>query len=186
MSRTFSPSAGVGGTVHGCTNLATSEELNVPLATRNPAALVTMEVENAFKSSNFEVSHFALTMPSKSVLAQAFFPDASSPIDTDKVPDAAVGTFAVSLETSASPAVVSDALSLALVARLQDVSERKPRRPPFCPFHHSALFLPAAALVKKETSRKRQKGKKHEIRRSQHANQRGRGFPRCSIGVRSQ
>src|SRR5580704_16168523 len=30
-------------------------------------------------------------------------------------------------------------------------------RPPFCPFHRSALFLPAAALVKKETSRKRQK-----------------------------
>ena len=40
-------------------------------------------------------------------------------------------------------------------------------RPPFCPFHRSALFLPAAAQVKKETSRKRQKGKKHEIRRSQ-------------------
>jgi len=59
-------------------------------------------------------------------------------------------------------------------------------RPPFCPFHRSALFLPAAAQVKKETSRKRQKGKKHEIRRSQHTNQRGRGFPRCSIGVRSQ
>src|SRR6202790_2266062 len=59
-------------------------------------------------------------------------------------------------------------------------------RSPFCPFHRSALFLPAAALVKKETSRKRQKGKKHEIRRSQHTNQRGRGFPRCSIGVRSQ
>src|SRR5208337_4716337 len=36
-------------------------------------------------------------------------------------------------------------------------------RPPFCPFHRSALFLPAAAQVKKETSRKRQKGKKHEI-----------------------
>src|SRR5271170_3448270 len=59
-------------------------------------------------------------------------------------------------------------------------------RPPFCPFHRSALFLPAAALVKKETSRKRQKGKKHEIRRSQHTIQRGRGIPRCSIGVRSQ
>src|ERR1700732_279012 len=59
-------------------------------------------------------------------------------------------------------------------------------RPPFCPFHRSALFLPAAAQVKKETSRKRQKGKKHEIRRSQHTNERGRGFPRCSIGVRSQ
>src|SRR5713226_6342820 len=59
-------------------------------------------------------------------------------------------------------------------------------RPPFCPFHRSVLFLPAAAQVKKETSRKRQKGKKHEIRRSQHTNQRGRGFPRCSIGVRSQ
>jgi len=37
-------------------------------------------------------------------------------------------------------------------------------RPPFCPFHRSVLFLPAAAQVKKETSRKRQKGKKHEIR----------------------
>jgi hypothetical protein len=48
------------------------------------------------------------------------------------------------------------------------------------------LFLPAAAQVKKETSRKRQKGKKHEIRRSQHTNQRGRGFPRGSIGVWSQ
>src|SRR5208282_409749 len=59
-------------------------------------------------------------------------------------------------------------------------------RSPFCPFHRSALFLPAAAQVKKETSRKRQKGKKHEIRRSQHTNKRGRGFPRCSIGVRSQ
>src|SRR5208282_2201628 len=59
-------------------------------------------------------------------------------------------------------------------------------RPPFCPFHRFALFLPAAAQVKKETSRKRQKGKKHEIRRSQHTNQRGRGFPCCSIGVRSQ
>src|SRR5579863_6660962 len=59
-------------------------------------------------------------------------------------------------------------------------------RPPFCPFHRSALFLPAAALVKEETSRKRQEGKKHEIRRSQHTNQRGRGFPRCSIGVRQQ
>src|SRR5260370_37513362 len=59
-------------------------------------------------------------------------------------------------------------------------------RPPFCPYHRSALFLPAAAQVKKETSRKRQKGKKHEIRRSQHTHQRGRGFPRCSIGVRSQ
>jgi hypothetical protein len=56
-------------------------------------------------------------------------------------------------------------------------------RPPLCPFHRSALFPPAAALVKKETSRKRQKGKKHEIRRSQHTNERGRGFPRCSIGV---
>jgi cytochrome c peroxidase len=32
-----------------------------------------------------------------------------------------------------------------------------PARTPFCPFHRSALFLPAAALVKKETSRKRQK-----------------------------
>src|SRR5580658_9397031 len=59
-------------------------------------------------------------------------------------------------------------------------------RPPFCPFHRSVLFLPAAAQVKKETSRKRQKGKKHEIRRSQHTHQRGRGFPRCSSGVRSQ
>src|SRR5580658_9855929 len=59
-------------------------------------------------------------------------------------------------------------------------------RPPFCPFHRSALFLPAAALVKEETSRKRQKGKKHEIRRSQHTNQRGCGFPRRSVGVRSQ
>src|ERR1700691_4021142 len=29
-------------------------------------------------------------------------------------------------------------------------------------------------------------GKKHEIRRSQHKNQRGRGFPRRSIGARSQ
>src|SRR5208337_3928446 len=28
-------------------------------------------------------------------------------------------------------------------------------RPPFCPFHRSVLFLPAAAQVKKETSRKR-------------------------------
>src|SRR5580704_10939200 len=59
-------------------------------------------------------------------------------------------------------------------------------RPPFCPFHRSALFLPAAALVKEETSRKRKKGKKHEIRRSQHTHQRGRGFPRRSAGVRSQ
>jgi hypothetical protein len=30
------------------------------------------------------------------------------------------------------------------------------------------------------------KGQKHEIRKSQHTNQRGRGFPRCSIGVGSQ
>src|SRR6266446_9754172 len=57
-------------------------------------------------------------------------------------------------------------------------------RPPFCPFHRSALFLPAAAQVKKETSRKRQKGKNNEIRRSQHTNQRGRGFPRRSTEVR--
>src|ERR1700758_5421548 len=49
-------------------------------------------------------------------------------------------------------------------------------RPPFCPFHRSALFLPAAALVKEETSRRRQKGKNNEIRRSQQTNQRGRGF----------
>src|SRR6202023_3456795 len=41
-------------------------------------------------------------------------------------------------------------------------------RTPFCPFYRSALFLPATAQVKKETSRKRQKGKKHEIRRTQH------------------
>src|SRR5207302_6275073 len=61
-----------------------------------------------------------------------------------------------------------------------------PPSTPFRPFYRSALFLPAAALVKEETSRKRQKGKKHEIRRSQHTNERGRGFPRCSIGVRSQ
>src|SRR5467141_1054277 len=54
----------------------------------------------------------------------------------------------------------------------------------FCPFHRSALFLPAAALVKEETSRKRQKGKNNEIRRGQHTNQRGRGFPCRSIGVR--
>jgi len=59
-------------------------------------------------------------------------------------------------------------------------------RTPFCPFHRSALFLPAGALVKKETSRNRQKGKKHEIRRSQHTNQRGCRFPRRSTGVRSQ
>src|ERR1700722_1936498 len=59
-------------------------------------------------------------------------------------------------------------------------------RPPFCPFPRSALFLPAAAQVKEETSRKRQKGKDNEIRRSQHTNQRGRGFPRRGFGVRSQ
>jgi hypothetical protein len=36
-------------------------------------------------------------------------------------------------------------------------------RPPFCPFHRSALFLPAAAQVKEETSRRRQKGKDDHI-----------------------
>src|SRR3984893_10159070 len=54
------------------------------------------------------------------------------------------------------------------------------------PFAVPVLFLPAAAQVKKETSRKRQKGKNNEIRRSQQANQRGRGFPRRCAGVRSQ
>src|SRR5271169_408052 len=59
-------------------------------------------------------------------------------------------------------------------------------RPPFCPFHRSALFLPAAAQVKKETSRKRQKGKKHEIRRSQPQNQRSRGLSGAVAGVRAE
>jgi hypothetical protein len=48
------------------------------------------------------------------------------------------------------------------------------------PFTVPGLFLPAAAQVKEETSRKRQKGKKHEIRRSQHTHQRGRGLPSVS------
>jgi hypothetical protein len=38
-----------------------------------------------------------------------------------------------------------------------------PSRPPFCLFHRSALFLPAAAQVKEETSRRRQKGKKMKL-----------------------
>jgi hypothetical protein len=59
-------------------------------------------------------------------------------------------------------------------------------RTPFCPFHRSALFLPAAAQVKEETSRKRQKGKKHEIRRSQPTHQRGGRFSGGRFGVRSQ
>ena len=57
-------------------------------------------------------------------------------------------------------------------------------RPPFCPFHRSALFLSAAAQVKEETSRNRQKGKKHEIRRSQHTHQRGRGLPHVPVRAR--
>ena len=36
-------------------------------------------------------------------------------------------------------------------------------RTPFCPFHRSALFLPAAAQVKKETSRNGRKGKNMKL-----------------------
>ena len=36
-------------------------------------------------------------------------------------------------------------------------------RTPFCPFYRSALFLPAAAQVKEETSRERQKGKNMKL-----------------------
>src|SRR5437879_2686009 len=39
------------------------------------------------------------------------------------------------------------------------------------------------SLKKQLSSRLR---KKHEIRRSQHTNERGRRFPRCSVGVGSQ
>src|ERR1700692_1626404 len=55
-------------------------------------------------------------------------------------------------------------------------------RPPFCPFTGVALFFLAAALVKENTSRHRQKGKKHEIRRSQPQNQRSSQLPRAVAG----
>lgn len=59
-------------------------------------------------------------------------------------------------------------------------------RPPFCPFHQYRLVFSRCALVKKKTSRYRQKGKKHEIRRSQPQNQRSRGLPRAIAGVRAE
>src|SRR5450755_666306 len=55
-------------------------------------------------------------------------------------------------------------------------------RPPFCPFHQYRLVFSRCALVKKKTSRYRQKGKKHEIRRSKPQDQRSSQLPSAVAG----
>src|SRR5580698_8970280 len=59
-------------------------------------------------------------------------------------------------------------------------------RPPFCPFRRFRLVSSRCRSSEGRNKPKTAERGKNEIRRSQHTNQRGRGFPRCSIGVRSQ